>query len=118
MLMRDPAGNTKSYEQFFEFADLAKKIREKNFTNVSTERQVYFCYTSLSEIPKTLLHRYGVGQELDELQTLVHSHTRLLIDDANKRWAGSCASRCASPARSCRPIRRIRTCASPAAAPF
>ena len=83
MLMRDPAGNTKSYEQFFEFADLAKKIREENFTNVSTERQVYFCYTSLSETPKMLLHRYGIGQELDELQTLVHSHTRLLIDDAN-----------------------------------
>jgi len=82
MSMRDPAGTAQSYEQFFELAELDEHLRSENFANVTTERQVYFCYTSLGLTQKTLLHRYGAGEDLDTLEARLLPHTQRMVDDA------------------------------------
>lgn len=82
MTMRDPAGTAASYEFFFKIAALEEKLRSENFSSVSSERQVYFCYTSLGVTQKTLLHRYGVGDSLHAIEKDVVSCAPRLLDDA------------------------------------
>lgn len=83
MTMRDPAGNKKSYEEFFEGYNRHIRWGDEHYANLVLERQVYFHYTSLRLIQEMVLHRYGVGDGLDELQDFVRSHTVCLIDSTH-----------------------------------
>ena len=82
MTMRDPAGNPTSYAEFFESYDQHMAWREERFANATLERQLFYCKEQLRWSRKMVLHRYGRGDGLDEIQAVVRSHTTLLIDDA------------------------------------
>lgn len=80
--MRDPAGNTTSYAEFFEHYDRHMGWREEKFATITLERQIWYSYEQMGLSQKMVLHRYGRGDRLDEIQSTARSHTSLLIDDA------------------------------------
>jgi len=80
--MRDPAGNTTSYAEFFEHYDRHMGWRKEQFATIKLERQIWYSYEQIRLSQQMVLHRYGRGDRLDEIQSTVRSHTSLLIDDA------------------------------------
>jgi hypothetical protein len=80
--MRDPAGNTTSYAEFFEHYDRHMGSRKEQFATIKLERQIWYSYEQIRLSQQMVLHRYGRGDRLDEIQSTVRSHTSLLIDDA------------------------------------
>ena len=80
--MRDPAGNMTSYVEFFEHYDRHMDWRKEKFATTTLERQIWYSYEQMGLSQKMVLHRYGRGDRLDEIQSTVRSHTSLLIDDA------------------------------------
>jgi len=81
--MRDPAGNTTSYAEFFEHYDRHMGWRKEQFATIKLERQIWYSYEQIRLSQQMVLHRYGRGDRLDEIQSTVRSHTSLLIDDAD-----------------------------------
>jgi hypothetical protein len=83
MKMRDPAGSLQSYEQFFERNNWLMEGRAEIFANGDLERQSDYSYKHFRLSMEGVLHSYGRGDPLNEVQELVRAQTSLLVDDVH-----------------------------------
>lgn len=80
--MRDSQGNADRYDYLFKEYNRFMGWREENFKIVPLERKInYYCREQAQYSKRIVVHRYGRGDALEEIQGAVRVHTNLLIQD-------------------------------------